>query len=102
MYKKYIKDILTEKIKFKLFKEKEMYMKIKKCITENKNLKKKIRGLAYLSFFKKKNKKICRQKLICLINGRRRGVLSKFSLSRHSLNKLNLNSEIISLSKKSF
>lgn len=83
MLKKKHQQILKNNIKNNIFLKYEYKNIILKSIIHNKNINKKTRIFAILNLKKvtlKKNKKIC------LISGRHRGVYNQLNLSRHNVN----------------
>lgn len=83
MLKKQQQQILKNNLKNNLILKYEYKNTILKSIIQNKNLKHKVRIYAILNLKKvttQKNKKIC------LISGRHRGVNTNLNLSRHNIN----------------
>jgi len=64
---------------------------IKKSIFHNRNISKKTRLYAFLNINKKNSIK---DNNICLFTGRKKGIITKFCLSRHQLNKISKHTKL--------
>jgi len=99
--KAYLKKTLKEKVKRRRFAKQEFRQKILKKIIHDKKIPKVKKYYIVSPFFKQRRKSISSQKLVCYLTGRRRGIWSYVSLSRHTINKLNLEAKLPGLSIKS-
>ena len=101
--KAYIKRVLKEKVKRSNLKKQELKTKIlKKFIQDNKLAKTSKYYISSTLFLQKRKASHGRQKLVCFLSGRRRGVWRFIGLSRHAINKLNLEARIPAASTKSW
>lgn len=83
MLKKKHQQILKNNIKNNITLKYEFKNIILKSIIQNKNLNYKIRIYAFLNL---KKTTIQKNKKVCLISGRHRGVNTKLNISRHNIN----------------
>lgn len=101
---KNIKNIIKEKIIFKKIQKREIYIKILKSISQNNNIKCKLKNYTFFFLNKKLTNVTYRskKKKICFLTGKRGGFLGQVGFSRHTIKKLILNNRFTNLKKNNF
>lgn len=101
--KQNIKDIVKYKYTKKFELKKELKKKILKSIIQNSFLANIYKVYAQFKLDKiNKNNRFNKSKKICLLIGRKRGVLKKFNLSRHQIKQFNIRSKLQNIKLKSW
>ena len=101
---KNIRNIIKEKIKKTNLLKTELQFKIKKSILQNNNINTNIKIYSILQIIKKnKNlKKQSKQHKICIVTGKRSGVLKNFNLSRYKTKNMILNNKLTNIKKNNW
>ncbi len=98
---KNIKNIMKEKLKRIKISKKEIIVKILRSISQNNNIKNKIKIYTNLIFEKNLDKNSMRTKKhkICFYTGKRGGIINGFSFSRFKIKNLILENKLTNIKK---
>lgn len=101
---KNIKNILFEKITLINLNKNEIFKKILKSIQQNNNIAAKIQIYSNYLIIKKlkRNSILSRSHKICILTGKRSGILKGFSFSRYTLKKLILHNKMSNIKKNNW
>jgi len=101
---KNIKNIIKEKIVNYNIEKREILWNVKKSIRQNNNINNNIK--MYVKYdidaVKKKNNKESKRHKICLLTGKRSGILKNFSFSRYMLKNFILNNKLVNYKIKNW
>jgi ribosomal protein S14 len=98
---KNIQNIIKEKIKKTNLLKTEIFLKIKKSIIQNNNIKTQLKLYTILQTVKK-NKKytfLSKQHKICIITGKRGGLVNGFNYSRYKFKNFILENKLTNIKK---
>jgi ribosomal protein S14 len=101
---KNIKNILFEKIVLINLSKGEIFKKILKSVQQNNNIQARIKLYSNFLIIKKlkKNYILSRSHKICILTGKRSGILKGFSFSRYTLKKLILQNKMTNFKKNNW
>lgn len=99
-----IRNILIEKIILINLNQKEVFSRILHSIKQNNNIKSNLKIYANFILIKKlkKNFILSRSHKICILTGRKSGILKGFSFSRHTIKKLILQNKLTNIKKNNW
>lgn len=92
------KNIIKQKIYYKLLIKKNLKKQILKSIIQNTEIEKEKRFISQINLTKTlKKKKSNKNKNICLFSGKQNSIWNFCNFSRHTIKKLNINSKLQNL-----
>ena len=101
---KNIQNIIKEKIKKTNLLKTEIYLKIKKSIIQNNNIKNRVKLYSILQIVKKNQNSyfLSKQHKICIFTGKRSSILNGFNFSRYKIKDFILKNKLTNVKKNNW